>query len=125
MTITDYDARQLMMIVAHAARHLHATVRNCSTALLDTHGKGHILFSNSALSHMNGDSLLQAAQHYAHLGCETPPCLHTQDPEADTRAYFIVLNGRHVFVIVGRPTDELRVQAFHERLTKLLPSSVG
>ncbi len=123
----SHDSRHLSMIVSHAAHHLHAVVGHCSTALIDTSGPGRFLFSNSALSHLNGKAIFDDAQHYAQLEIDhgSYPSLHMHDVDGDTRAYFSVLDDRHVFVIVGRPSDELRVQAFNERLKHLLPSVVG
>lgn len=121
-----YDSRHLTTLVSHAAHHLHAVVGNVATTLLDVSGTPKMLFSNSALSHVNGSTMVALARGFIEQGCPDLPCLHVHALEEDeTVLYFTVLDERHVFVVIGKAKDELRVQDFVERLKGLLPAAAG
>lgn len=116
-----YESKQLSMLVSHAAHHLHAAVGNVATALLDTSENPKLLFSNSALSQVSGHELIGMARQYGEQTTNYP-VLHThQEFEPGLNLFFAVLDELHVFVVVGKPQDEIQVQEFVERLKKLLP----
>ena len=117
----EYDSKQLSLIVAQAAQHLHAVVSNIATALLEVgEGSDRILFSNSALTHINGSTLLNLARHYLAQTHPHFPCLYRLDYAEAMRVYFIVLDEKHIFVVIGKAQDESRVEAFSQRLGHLL-----
>jgi len=118
-----YDSRRLAMLISQAAHHLHAVVGNVATALLDVSQAPRMLFSNSALTQINGGQMVAIARDYATLGCEQPPCLYKHPLEDGLILFLTVLDTQHVFVVVGQPQDEIRVEDFAERLRLLLPAA--
>lgn len=117
------NAKRLALLISQATHHLHITVGGMATALFDVSGTGRVLFSNSALAAIDGRTLITLATQYQSLGCVAPPCVHSQDFDEpdDTRVYFILLDEKHVFVIISRPQYDEHVQSFIERLKNLLP----
>lgn len=121
-----HDSRRLTIIVSQAAHHLHAVVGNVSTALLDIGESPRMLFSNSALAQVGGKTLTALACEYMAIGCDSYPCLHIHHSEDDNMVlYLTVLDTRHVFVAIGRASDEFRIRDFIERLKHLLPGAVN
>lgn len=118
-----YDSNQLSLISAQAAQHLHAVVSHSATALLDV-TKERILFSNSALSYLNGSTMLNLARLYLAKTEATAPALYTIPHTDSLTLYFIVLDSCHVFVVIGKAQDELRVKDFSQRLGHLLTNEV-
>lgn len=121
----EYDSKQLSLIVAQAAQHLHAVVSNIATALLDVgEGNERVLFSNSALRYINGYMLSNLARHYLAHHQSDYPCLYSLNYADDLFVYFIVLDSRHVFAVIGKAQDSTRIEEFSQRLGRLLPTSV-
>ncbi len=117
------DSKQVSLIAAQAAHHLHAVVSHIATALLDVTDE-RILFSNSALSHLNGSTMLNLARHYLTKSNSPLPALHVLEHTDHQHVYFIVLDQRHVFVVIGKAQDNPRIQEFSQRLGRLLHESV-
>jgi len=116
-----FESRQLAMIVGQAAHHLHVVVNHIATALIDTGGNGRMLFSNSALSYVDGGTLTALARDYVKRSAEQLPCIYTHTVEnLGMLLYLLVLDDRHVFAIVGTNKDEMLIQEFNERLARLL-----
>jgi|GEM_PF-5318973 len=116
-----YNPKQLATIVSHASHHLHAVSRGMATTMLDTSETPRMLFSNSALTQVSGQTLLSVARQ--HVPCEDPPpCFFTHNLEDSDRVIYVVtLDEKHVFLAVGAKQDELLVEEFILRLKKLLP----
>ncbi|MBZ0306867.1 MAG: hypothetical protein K8I82_12430 [Anaerolineae bacterium] len=115
------DSKPLALIVAQAAQHLHAVVSNIATALLEIEdGSDRILFSNSALTYINGSTLLNLARHYLSQPHPYFPCLYCLDYAESMMIYFIVLDYKHVFAVIGKTQDAAQIEAFSQRLGQLL-----
>jgi hypothetical protein len=113
-----YTSKQLTMIVARAAHHLHASVGGISTALLDIQGNGKILFSNSVLGEVHGSTLVTLARD---LTPSTYPAVYQHTYNEYTAIYFVLLDSRHVFTVIGKAQDAMQVEDFTDRLKRLLP----
>lgn len=117
-TSMTIETTKLKLTLAQAAHHLHAVTGNIATMLIDTRGR--MLFSNSALSYVDGTTLSSIAKDYAGLNCDALPCTYIHTVNSDVNLYLTVIDGIHVFIVVGSPRDEMRVQEFNERLRPLL-----
>jgi hypothetical protein len=123
----QYDSRQLTLLISSASHHLHTLAGNVATALLDTQGSGRVLFSNSALSQVDGTALLSLARDYAErtLSGQLGFYKHSLAEDPELVLYFTVIDERHVFIVVGHEQDEWHVTEFNERLNRLLPEVMG
>ena len=121
----SYDSRKLSILVGQAAHHLHATIGRIATGLVDVHGNGRMLFSNSMLSYVNGATLASIAREYAAQHTSEYPHLHKHAlDDTNQFLYLVVLDERHVFVTVGEAKIEYQVEEFYERLKSLLFTQV-
>lgn len=120
-----FDSRRLVLVVGQAAHHLHMRITHVATTLLDTSGHGRMLFSNSALSYIDGRTLTRLASEDVKKTAEKLPCLYTHPLKNPAKQLFmLVLDERHVFAIVAHPHDEPLIQEFKESLNHLLYSVI-
>jgi len=121
----SHDARHLTLLISRASQHLQSRYARMATALIDISDRPRMLFSNSALSRVGGEKLFELArQHSQKEGQKTPYLAMSLLPEDNSAVFFVVLDERHVLVIIGSEADQETVQVFYEKLQALLMSRV-
>jgi hypothetical protein len=121
----SHDTRRLTLLVSRASQHLQSRYSRMATALIDISDRPRMLFSNSALSRVGGEKLFELArQHSQKEEQKTPYLAMTLLPEDNSAVFFVVLDERHVLVIIGSEADQETVQVFYEKLQALLMTRV-
>jgi hypothetical protein len=108
--------QSVQQVVSQAAIHLHNTLGQIGTALVDRHGT--LLLDNNALHYLGTDGLNRLTQDCFSAPQQTIRGTYT--PNADA-AHAFALDSQHAFIVVGNKIDVMTVESFVATLRQLLP----
>jgi hypothetical protein len=108
--------QSVAQVVSQAAIHLHNSMGQIGTALLDRYGM--VILNNNALHYADESTLARLANE-----CLSNPLGAQSHKESGFAARAIALDKQYVFIIVGNDLESSMVDGFVASLRQMLPKA--